>query len=50
MHNWIFGWGVDSFFPDEHDVQLDEVDVGHGVAATDNTAWKNKRQEWADVG
>jgi hypothetical protein len=48
LHNWILGWGVDSFFPDEDEVQPDEVDVGHGVATTDNTACKNKRWEWAD--
>ncbi|XP_071681450.1 uncharacterized protein [Lolium perenne] len=30
------GWGVDSFFPGEDEVQPDEVDVGHGVVATDN--------------
>jgi hypothetical protein len=47
LHNWIIGWGVVLFFPKENEVHPDEVDVGHGVAATDNAAWKNKRQEWA---
>ena len=20
LHNWILGWGIDSFFPEEHEV------------------------------
>ncbi|XP_051216321.1 protein ALP1-like [Lolium perenne] len=38
LHNWILGWGVDSLFPDENEVHPDEIDVGHGVVATDNMA------------
>jgi hypothetical protein len=49
MHNWILGWGIDLFFLDKDEVQPDEADVGHGVAATDNVAWKNKRREWTDT-
>jgi hypothetical protein len=48
LHNWIFGWGIDSFFLDGNDVQPDKV-VGHGVVVTDNATWKNKSQEWADA-
>jgi hypothetical protein len=49
LHNWILGWVIDSVFPNENEFQPGEVDVGHGVAATDNTTWKNKRREWTDA-
>jgi hypothetical protein len=42
MYNWILGWGIDSFFLDKDEVQPDEVDVGHGVVATDNVVWKTR--------
>ncbi|KAK1644650.1 hypothetical protein QYE76_062455 [Lolium multiflorum] len=41
------GWGEDEFF--EEVASFDEVEIGHGVEAGDNDAWKVKRQEWADV-
>ena len=48
LHNWILAFGVDDFFPEESDVVPDDNDDdasgGHGVAAHDNAAWKNKRQ------
>jgi hypothetical protein len=45
LYKWIFGWGVDLFFPEEHEVMPYDNDVGHGVAGR----WKNKRHEWADA-
>ena len=47
LHNWILGWGFDEHVPDEADVTPDDIDLGHGVAADDNEAWKSKRMEWA---
>ncbi|KAM0881207.1 hypothetical protein ACQ4PT_033092 [Festuca glaucescens] len=49
LHNLILGWGLDEFFPEENAVTPDEVDASHGVSATDNVFWRNKRQEWADA-
>ena len=49
IHNWILGWGLDEYFPEEEDVTPDTDDIGHGVEAGDQEAWKNKRQEWADA-
>jgi hypothetical protein len=30
--------------PDEEDVSVDSIDVGHGVKQSDNEAWQNKRR------
>jgi hypothetical protein len=43
------GWGVEEFFSDENDVRIGDFDAGHGVGATDNESWKNKRQKWVDA-
>jgi hypothetical protein len=37
-HNWILGWGIHEFFPDDNDVRPDKNDVLHGVGAADNEA------------
>ena len=47
--NWILGWGIDEYFPVEEDVTPDGKDMGHGVEAHDQEAWKKLRQEWADT-
>ena len=49
LHNWILGWGIDEYFPDEDDVTPDDDDddVGHGVDAHGQETWKNLRMEWA---
>ena len=51
LHNWILEWGgVDKYFPEEEDVTPDtDDDVGHGIAANDQEAWKTLRQEMADA-
>ena len=49
LHNWILGWGIDEYFPDEEYVTLDTDDTGHGVEAHDQEVWKTKRKEWADA-
>jgi hypothetical protein len=45
LHNRILGWGIGSFFLEEHEVMHGGNDDGHGVAGSDNIAWKSKRQE-----
>jgi Leu/Phe-tRNA-protein transferase len=42
-HNWILGWGEDDLFHEV--VTFYEVETCHGVEASDNEAWKGKRQE-----
>jgi hypothetical protein len=35
LHNWILGWAMDDYVPDEVDVTPDDVEGGHAVEQGD---------------
>jgi hypothetical protein len=49
LHVWILDWGEDYYVPEEDEITPDDVESGHGVEQGDTQAWKNERNEWAQL-